>query len=115
MYECGWIEEWQIFKIWCPWKIAEKIEDTYIDYEEYIRIIRMMNALGFKLLADNFLKSKFYTMRNMTEELVCADKVAEKYDEKTFVKAFVDRIKSENIRRKFFNIDCCTEEKNVVQ
>ena len=101
MFESAWSEEWQLFKMWCPWKIIDMIDDTYVEYENYIKIIRMMNSLGFKALAEDFLQRRFLYRRNETEELVCKDKIEEKYDEETFVKIFIDKIKSESIKRMF--------------
>lgn len=104
MFVSALSEEWQLFKMWCPWKITDMIDDVYVEYEDYIKIIRMMNILGFKALAEDFLQSRFLYRRNETIDIVCADKVEEKYDGQAFVKAFIDNIKSENIRRMFAKI-----------
>lgn len=94
-------EEWNLFQMWCPWGIKEKLDDAYIEYEDYIKIIRMMNALGFRKLSENYSESKFISRRETTERLITEENVEEKYGEKAFVRAFLDNINSENIRKMF--------------
>ncbi len=94
-------EEWTLFQMWCPWRIKEKLDNTYIDYEDYIKIIHMMNALGFRKLGENYLESKFINRREKTGQLIIEKNIEERYDERDFVRAFLDNINSENIRKMF--------------
>ena len=102
-------DELRVFSKLCPPSIKKVLSTPDIPYAEYFKLIKMFQILGFTELSEAYAESFFPEMLEKTRKMI---RIVEGEDLNLFskdkctplnyTKIFVDSIKNEKLRNKFY-------------